>query len=459
MRLRPAPAAIVRSSRSAWAGGARSIITTCLKPALRRVRPLGLLALRAANRRRARRAGPPDARQVKILLLHAYGMGGTIRTVLGLAGRLAADHDVEIVSVVRTRQEPFFPVPPGVRVTFLDDRVGRRPARFPSFERLRRSRLIPCQEAAYATFDLRTDLRLACFLRSLRTGVLITTRPGLNLAAALLAPPGVITIGQEHVGLGTHKPALRKLIIRRYGRLGALVTLTEADLRAYREALGERAPRHLLRIPNAVSPVPGGPSPLNAKTVLAMGRLTRVKGFDLLLRSWEQVIAAHPGWTLRIVGSGPERARLLAAVKERGLTGSVDLPGAARDIGAQFDQASVFVLSSRHEGFPMTVLEALAKGVPVVAFDCPHGPREMLTHGGDGFLVPPGDTEALAAAIGRLIRDDATRQRMGARALRTALRYDGATIAARWARLLSDLAAPGTEGAMSGHTEGVRAHS
>lgn len=129
-------------------------------------------------------------------------------------------------------------------------------------------------------------------------------------------------------------------------------------------------------------------------------------------------------------------------MKERGLAGSVDLPGAARDVGAQLDGASVFVLSSRHEGFPMTILEALGKGVPVVGFDCPDGPREILTQAGDGFLVPPNDTGALAAAIGRLIQDDTLRRRMGARGLETAQRFDGATIAAHWARLLADLTHP-----------------
>ncbi|WP_084464141.1 glycosyltransferase [Microtetraspora fusca] len=403
-------------------------------------RRLGVLLLRADNRRRARRTGPPDTRQVKILLLHAHGMGGTIRTVFNLAGTLAAEHDVEIVSVVRTKPEPFFPVPPGVRVTFLDDRVGRRP-RGPRLARLLRSRLIPPDEAAYDRFDLRTDLALLRFLRGLRTGVLITTRPGLNLAAAMLAPPGVITIGQEHVGFGSHKPSVREMISRRYGRLDALVTLTETDLGAYRAALGPRAPRHLLRIPNAAPPLTGGPSPLNAKTVIAIGRLVKVKGFDLLLHAWERVSAVRPGWMLRIVGSGPERARLLKLVGELGLACSVEFPGPSRDVGAELDDASIFVLSSRREGFPMAILEALSKGVPVVAFDCPHGPGEIVTHGHDGLLVPRRDVAALAATLGLLIDDESERRMMGTAALTTSRQYDPDVIGRRWTELLSELEA------------------
>ncbi|MEU0569781.1 glycosyltransferase [Nonomuraea sp. NPDC005983] len=403
-------------------------------------RRLGVLLLRADNRRRARGASLPSTRQVKILLLHAHGMGGTIRTAFNLAGTLAADHDVEIISVIKTKDRPFFEVPPGVHVTFLDDRMGRRP-RGPRLARLLRSRLIPPDEAAYDRFDLRSDLALLRFLRGLRTGVLISTRPGLNLAAALLAPPGVITIGQEHVGFGSHKPTVREMISRRYGRLDALVTLTEADLDAYHEALGPRAPRHLLRIPNATPPLTGGPSPLSAKSVIAVGRLVKVKGFDLLLRAWERASAVHPGWTLRIVGSGPERARLLKLVGELGLTGSVELPGPSRDVGAELDDASVFVLSSRHEGFPMTILEALSKGVPVVAFDCPHGPGEIITHGHDGLLVPRRDVAALAAAIGVLLDNEDERHMMGTAALATSKQYDPDVIGRRWTELLAELEA------------------
>ncbi|MBE1593272.1 glycosyltransferase [Nonomuraea angiospora] len=399
-------------------------------------RRLGLFLLRADNRRRARRAGPRSTRQVKILLLHAHGMGGTVRTAFNLAGTLVADHDVEIVSVIKTRDKSFFEVPQGVRVTFLDDRMNRRPR-----GALLRSRLIPPEEAAYDRFDLRTDLALLRFLRGLRTGVLITTRPGLNLATALLAPPGVITIGQEHTGFGSHKPSVRKMITRRYGRLDALVTLTEADLSAYRAALGARAPRHLLRIPNATPPLTGGPSALTAKTVVAIGRLTKVKGFDLLLHAWRQVNGVRPGWTLRIVGSGPERARLLKLVGELGPACSVELSGPSRDIGAELDDASIFVLSSRREGFPMTILEALSKGVPVVAFDCPYGPGEIITHGHDGLLVPRRDVVALAAALGLLIDAETERQLMGRAALTTSKRYDPEIVGRRWSELLAELEA------------------
>ncbi len=397
-------------------------------------------AIEARDRRRSRSAPPPDDHEVRILLLHANGMGGTIRTVFNLAGHLARDHDVEIVSVVRTREEPFFQVPPGVRIRYLDDRVSRRRgllSRLPS-------RLVPGDEAAYHSFTLGTDLKLVRYIRSRRRGVLIGTRPGLNLIAARFAPPEIIAIGQEHGNLSGHPPSVRSRITRGYGRLDAVVTLTEADLKAYERAFeraGRPRPAVLARIPNAVPRLDGGRSPLTAKTAVTIGRLTHVKGYDLLIRAWAHVAARHPDWTLRIFGAGPRQEKLQAAIDRRGLTDRVLLAGPIQDVGAELARASLFVLSSRREGMPMVLLEAMSKGLPVVAYDCPTGPAELIAHGVNGLLVKPQKIHALADAICAVIEDDDLRARLAAQGPPTAARYDIDVIGARWERLLADLVA------------------
>jgi glycosyltransferase involved in cell wall biosynthesis len=374
--------------------------------------------------------------EVRILLLHANGMGGTIRTVLNLAGHLARDHDVEIVSVVKEAEEPFFPVPPGVRVRFLDDRTRRRKgllSRFPS-------RLIPKGEAAHHWFTLRTDLKLIRYIRSRRRGVLITTRPGLNLMAALFAAPDVVTIGQEHMNLGSHDPALRRQIARRYGKLDALVTLTAKDLATYQKALKVR-PRVHTRIPTAGTRLSGEISPLDANTVIAVGRYTRQKGYDLLIRAWAHVAARHPDWTLRIFGGGPREQKLREMIEQRELTGKVHLMGPADNIGAELSKASIYVLSSRYEGMPMVILEAMSKGLPVVSYDCPTGPAELITHGHDGLLVKPEKIHAMADAICALIEDEELRRKLGCHALDTAAEYDLDVVGDKWVRLLAQMEA------------------
>lgn len=417
-----------RRSRRRWRAAARRI-------AARTAHRL----LEAANRRRARTAGPPDGSRVGILLLHAYGMGGTIRSVFTTAGFLARTRDVEIVSIVRESEEPFFPIPDGVRVRTLDDRTAPgRPygvrallSRFPSV-------LMPRKEAAYRSYTLWTDVALVRYLRSLRTGVVMGTRPSLNLAMALFTPPGVVTVAQEHVNLDAQQPEVRRLVRRRYPRLDAVVTLTDADLRDYRREL-PGANGSLVRIPNALPPLGGGAARLDAKTVIAVGRLAPVKRFDRLITAWQEVAARHPDWTLRIVGSGPQSTRLRTLIEKKGLTGKVILAGRAEDVGTELAQASIFALSSRREGFCLAMVEAMSKGLAVVSFDCPYGPGELITHGYDGVLVPPGDTRALAREILRLIEDPKLRRRLGAQAARTAGRYAPEAVGPRWEALLDAL--------------------
>jgi glycosyltransferase involved in cell wall biosynthesis len=388
------------------------------------------LGLAARVPRRRRRPGGDGARSVRILLLHAYGIGGTIRTSLGLADGLAArGFDVEVASVVRHRDRPALPVSPAVTVTGIHDRRRRGLLdRLPSL-------LYHPDDHAYSWASLGTDVRLARWLRALPGGVLITTRPALNLLAVRLAPPGVTVIAQEHMHLESHRPGLREDIRRHYPRLAALVVLTEHDERAYAALLAGARVR-LARIPNALPALDGGMADPATQVVVAAGRLSTQKGFDLLLAAWEPVAAARPGWQLRIYGRGHLRDTLEATIRARGLGGSVSLMGVTQDIGAALAGGSVFVLSSRHEGFGMVLIEAMSKGLVVVSFDCPHGPADIISDGRDGVLVPGGDVDALSAALRRVIDDEALRRRLGAAGVTSARRYDRAEITARWEDLL-----------------------
>jgi glycosyltransferase involved in cell wall biosynthesis len=284
-----------------------------------------------------------------------------------------------------------------------------------------------------------TDLQLARALRTREPGVLIGTRPGLNMLVASFAPPGWGRVGVEHLNLEAHRPRQRAPIRARYPALDALVVLTEADRAAYAEELGGAA--RVVCIPNAVPDLKGHPSQLEAPTVVAAGRLKRQKGFDLLVPAFARVAGRHPGWRLRICGSGPQRGALAEQVASHGLAGSIDLPGAVAEMGDELASASVFVLSSRFEGFPMVLLEAMSKGLPVVSFDCPTGPSEVVEHGVNGLLVPPGDVAALSDAIATMIEDEELRRRCGHAALATAARYGIDAVGRQWDDLVAEVGA------------------
>jgi glycosyltransferase involved in cell wall biosynthesis len=389
---------------------------------------LGALALPAGRRGR----GEPQAGPVRFLLAHAWGFGGTIRTTLTLAGALSTTHDVEIVSVLRRRERPFFELPEGVRVRALEDR--REPTRLARALGRLPSLLIHPEDYAYPWCSLWTDVRLLRGLRALRGGILVATRPALNLLAARLAHPSVTVIGQEHLNFAAHRPRLAADLRRHYGRLDALTVLSSDDLRDYGALLGER----VRQIPNPVTELDDGTSDGSAKVVVAAGRLNTQKGFDLLIEAWRPVAERHPDWTLRIYGSGPERELL-----ERAAAGlPVELPGRTDALGAAMAAGSLFALSSRWEGFGLVLVEAMGKGLPVVSFDCPRGPSDIVSPGEDGLLVGPEDVPGLTAALLELIEDPPRRARMAAAARATARRYEPTAVVPHWDALFKDLRLP-----------------
>jgi glycosyltransferase involved in cell wall biosynthesis len=367
-------------------------------------------------------------------------MGGTIRSVHNVAGYLAKTHDVELLSLVRHRDDAFFGLPPGVRATALDDmREGAVP---PRLRRLRdylaskESLLIPVLDRPADMASLWTDLQLVRHLRG-RTGFLIGTRPGINFFLSELSPPGTITIGEEQVHLRAHDDEVQAAIRELYGGLDAVVVLTETDRERYRQHVDGAVP--LAVIPNTARELAGGKADLTAHRVLAAGRLTAQKGFDMLIDAWAEVAPAHDDWTLRICGKGVLRKELRRHIARRELKESIELPG-ARDIAEEMDGASIFVLSSRFEGFPLVLLEAMSKGMAVVAFDCPTGPGEIVQDRENGILVPDGDVAGLAAGIRALIEDEELRRRCAAAAVETARRYTMETVGPRWHAFFDELA-------------------
>jgi glycosyltransferase involved in cell wall biosynthesis len=410
--------------------------------ALRRVKLLVLRALQPPGRLFVRlmalgsrpEAGGGEGRpRVTFLLLNAYGVGGTIRTTFNTTAWLARTYDVEIVSVVRRREVPALPFPDNVELSAVDDQ-RRRPGLFGRLP----SALICPEDYGFSACSLRTDIALARRLRRLPPGIVISTRPGLNVAAADLVPDGVTLVGQEHMNFLSHRPGLLRRIGRKYPELDALVVLTEGDLEDYRRMLSGATTR-VERIPNALPVLDGKMANLDEKVVLAAGRLRLQKGFDLLIDAYALVARAHPDWKLRIYGGGEQRQALEEQIAGLGLGASVSLMGPSRTLQEELAKGSIFVLSSRYEGFGLVLIEAMSHGLPVVSFDCPRGPSDIVDDGEDGILVPNGDVAGLTRALLELIEDDDKRHRYGAAAPAKAARYDVAKIGARWDALLGEL--------------------
>lgn len=435
------------------------------QPAPRPVRVLVELYQRRLERRiRAARAqGRPPLRKrprVYVLIRSAYGMGGTVRTVMNTVNHLAArGYRVELISLLRPREEPFFTLHPGVRHTYLFDERSRRGAGSlvrssdsPVRATLRRllsgpldqweSVLTHPREVVFGRSSLLTDLLLLRKLQRLKPGVLVLTRPVLNVVGARFAPPHVRTVGQEHMNFGAHPAEQRSWMLDAYRSLDVLTVLTEGDQADYEKALDGTGVL-VRKVPNGLPELPDVVADPSAKVVVAAGRLSRQKGFDLLVRAWAQVAERRPDWELRIFGDGPEKDALQTRIQDLGLDESVRLMGRTSHMYDEMARGSVYVLSSRFEGFGMVIIEAMSVGLPVVSFDCPRGPADIITAGQDGLLVPAEDVDALAQALLQVLESDALRERMSAAARVTAGRYAMSEIGKIWERIFRELAEAG----------------
>lgn len=382
------------------------------------------------------------------VLLDASVGGGTVRTVFTMAQALAErGHEVRIVSVLWTRPEPAFTPPAAVPIQVL---VPRRPAirewwrrpreaaraiaRAPA--RRRPSPLVGEHDTQAWRYSAATDAALRRHLRRTDAEVVVGTRSGINLTLAQLEGSAAVLV-QEHVGLHLAGRRLREALRDRLHRVDAVVTLTGVDARRYRQLLDDRVPVHV--VPNAVEPT--GPDPdagsERARVVLAAGRLAPQKGFDLLVEAWRPVADEHPDWELHIYGRGPLEAQLRDQIEAAGLTGRVVLRGFAPDLHARLQQASAFVLSSRFEGLPMVLLEAMACGLPVVAFDCPTGPRQVIRDARSGLLVPRESVPDLSEALLAVVGDADLRHRLSVGATHRVEHFSVPRVADRWEQVLS----------------------
>ncbi len=173
--------------------------------------------------------------------------------------------------------------------------------------------------------------------------------------------------------------------------------------------------------------------------LLAIGKLIPQKGFDLAIEAFAQVAHNHPDWTLTILGEGEMRSTLENLCVKFGLEDRVFMPGVVKNVDAHLRKADIFVLSSRFEGFPVTLCEAMACGVPVIASNCLSGPREILHDGIDGMLVAPENVEALALGLNRLMSDPGKRQYFSHHAPKVLDRFGVEPVMAIWNRAIEQV--------------------
>lgn len=216
-------------------------------------------------------------------------------------------------------------------------------------------------------------------------------------------------------------------------RLDCFVVLTEEDKASWTELSNVEV------IPDPLAFTIDQVSPLTNKRVIAVGRYVYQKGFDLLLQAWKKIEQQYPDWELAIYGMGERTPYEQLIDKLQIDRNRCHLNGSTPDIKAEYLNSSLFVFSSRFEGFGMVLIEAMACGLPVVSFDCPCGPKDIVRHNEDGLLVPSGNIDALAKAMDQMMSDDTLRQQMAKAAIKNVQRYMLNEVCQHWQRLFEGI--------------------
>lgn len=332
-----------------------------------------------------------------------HDVGGIERVTIVVAGMLLAEgYKVSILCIQGGK--PYFDLPEEIQLVYLPECLGSS----------RRKKLQKWIESHHPSLVIVSG----------------TNRPLFILRAIGSSCP---IIAWEHLNATISAHPLHNIYRYAYARHATIVTLSEAD----RESWLKKIPKASVTcIPNPATLPKASPSLLKSKRILAIGRLAGQKGFDLLIRAWALIESQFPEWELRIVGSGRKERDLRKLTAQLGITERIEMIPATPDVITEYQGASLYALSSRYEGFGLVLVEAMQMGLPVVSFNCPHGPKEIVSDGKTGILVPDGDIQLFAQALAHLLQHPELRAEMGAEALRQVDRYSPKVLATKWASLI-----------------------
>ncbi len=362
--------------------------------------------------------------------LHAPG--GLERIITFKANYFAEhfeNYEVFVVTSEQVGMKPFFELSPKVKHIDLDVTFD-----WP-FQQSRLSKILK-YPARYRRFKKRfTEL-----LCELKPDITISTlRREMHFLHAI--PDGSVKIGEFHVTRNSYGWGGNDLLRKRWERnfvlslkkFNRIVLLTHEETSFWPEL------NNTTVIPNPIITPMKQQSDCTSHQVIAAGRYAVQKGFDLLIEAWALVVKQHPDWTLCIYGDGSLRRDFEIQIERLGLIESCLLKHTVSDIESKYCESSIFVLSSRFEGFGMVITEAMGCGVPPVSFACPCGPRDIITDGYNGLLAENGNIAQLAHKICRLIANKEERQQLGKQAYIDSKKYQMENIGQQWKELFESL--------------------
>ncbi|MGJ1387085.1 glycosyltransferase family 4 protein [Sphingobacterium spiritivorum] len=367
-------------------------------------------------------------------IVGTFNSGGMERVLANKANYLVSEgHDVSIITTDQKGRSPYFTLDPRIQhhdlgINYKDDLEKNVLARIAAFvvkQRRHRKRLREVLKKLDADIVISMFDHDASFLYKIND----RSKKILEIHFSRYK-----RIQYNRKGLWKWIDKYRAVqdlnIVKRYD---SFVVLTEEDKEYWGDLL------HMTVIPNANSFVAEEQAHLKAKNVIAVGRYDYQKGFDNLIRIWQQVHQVHPDWMLNIYGQGPLKQYLQQLIDELILSEVIHLCAPVKNIEKEYVNSSVLVMTSRYEGFGLALTEAQSCGVPLVAYACKCGPRDIIDSGRNGFLIEEDDSEDFVKKINLLIENEDLRLQMGKHALEMSEHYSEKVIMKKWLNLFNDL--------------------
>lgn len=353
------------------------------------------------------------------LLVYDYSLhGGAEKVALNLANEFATKYEVHFISCFSERQKPIVP---------LDERV--------------KTFVVDYKTQSLTWNALKLSGKLKKYLLANSVHLLINITAGINTIGVLAtAGTDIKLIYAEHSNLSNQMYGKKHQFRQWIGakRADYIVTLTQQDKQAFIEKYHIEE-----KCQNIYNWYDGQQVSkcydTNSKKIITVGRLVPVKGYDRLLTVAQKVFACHPEWTWDIYGEGPLLDEMQKEIIEKGLESNVFLKGNRKDIMDLYKQYAFLVMTSYYEGFPLVLLEAKSSMLPIVSFDCPTGPREIVTDEHDGFLIENGDIDKMAVRIIELMENTELRRQYSKRAIGKLDTFQKSRIAREWISLIDKL--------------------
>jgi len=356
--------------------------------------------------------------KITFITLDISLVGGVERVISNLANKFIENrnNNVKIVSCFKENESPFYDLDEKIQVVYLSERkfsLKNFKKRFISYYYLIRT--------------------IKEYMSNNEDDFVIGTLTNVNVLLGIFSNrSNARIIANEHSQYNAHNFFIRMLRKSVYKALDYTVVLNTADFEKFQSFLGDR----VKLIPNPLTFSPDGQINTKEKIFFSAGRLHPVKGFKYLIEAFSKANKVFPKWKLIIAGDGEEKDTLEKLIKDKNLQNNIQIIGFQKDISKYFRMASVFCSTSKQECFPMVLLEAMSFGLPVISFNVPSGPRDIICNNEDGFLIEPFSIDDYSKKMINLMRDNVLRKKMGLAAMKNIERYSIDEINNRWSEIL-----------------------